>query len=163
MFAAGFSWRGPTKLYLIDDDAKVNGEYILERILKPMMLEDVPRLYGADADKVVLHMDSAPLHIKNIVCAWLDLQGMKYLMKDEWLANSPEVPPMDFFANGCFKRQLNKRKYRTFAARLKCASDVWSDILLQMFQNALESWPARVLAVHEARGRHAPKYGKKRN
>ena len=67
MFAAGYSWRGPTRLYIVEDNAKINGEYFLEKILKPMMLEDVPRLYGADSGKVVLHMDSAPSHTKKCV------------------------------------------------------------------------------------------------
>ena len=161
MFAAGFSWRGPTRLYIVKGDAKINGQYFLEKILKPMMLFDIPRLYGADADKVILHMDSAPSHTSRVAYNWLDSNGIKYFTKEQWLANSPEVSPMDFFGNGYFKAELNKRKYRTFDGMLKVAHDVWSKIPLEMFRNSLESWPSRVLAVHKARGRHAPKYWRK--
>ena len=108
MFAAGYSWRGPTRFYVVEDKAKVNGEYFLEHILKPMMLVDVPALYGADADKVILHMDSAPSHTKKIVYDWLNSRGFKFFTKDQWLANSPEVSPMDFFANGYFESELQR-------------------------------------------------------
>ena len=160
MFAAGYSWRGPTRFYVVEDKAKVNAEYFLEHILKPMMLVDVPALYGADADKVILHMDSAPSHTKKIVYAWLNSRGFKFFTKDQWLANSPEVSPMDFFANGYFKSELQKRKFRSVTGMIKAAKQVWSEIPLKMFQESLESWPARVLAIHEARGDHAPVYKK---
>ena len=160
MFAAGYSWRGPTRFYVVEDKAKVNGEYFLEHILKPMMLVDVAALYGADADKVILHMDSAPSHTKKIVYNWLNSRGFKFFTKDQWLANSPEVSPMDFFANGYFKSELQKRKFRSVTGMIKAAKQVWSEIPLKMFQESLESWPARVLAIHEARGDHAPVYKK---
>ena len=99
MLAAGFSWRGPTQLYWIDDMPQSMGNFF-ELILERMMLEDVPRLYGADSDKMVLHMDSASSHIKSAVCAWLVHRGMEYLTEDERLVYSPEVSPMDFCANG---------------------------------------------------------------
>ena len=111
MFAAGFSWRGPTRLYILKGDAKVNGQYFLEKIVKPMVLLDIPKLYDADADKVILHMDSAPSHTSRVVHNWLDSNGIKYFTKEQRLANSPEVSSMDFFANGYFKAELNKREY----------------------------------------------------
>jgi hypothetical protein len=67
-----------------------------------MMLEDVPRLYGGNAGKVNLYMDSARSHTARIVYKWLDDRGLKYFTKEERLANSLEVLPMDFFANGYF-------------------------------------------------------------
>ena len=152
MFAAGFSWRGPTRLYIVENNAKVNGEYFLENILKPMLLDDLPRLYGKDAGKVILHMDSAPSHTKKIVYEWLDTNGFKYFSKEQWLANSPEISPMDYFVNGHLKNELQKRGYESVDGMVKCAKDVWSKIPLEMFKNALKSWPERVLAIHKARG-----------
>ncbi|OWA54890.1 hypothetical protein BV898_19282 [Hypsibius exemplaris] len=98
-----------TRLYVVEPKAKVNAAYFIEKILSPMMLVDVPKLYGRDAKKVILHMDSARSHTAKPVYDWLDSHGIKYFTKEQWLANSPEVSPMEFFANGYFKSQLAKR------------------------------------------------------
>ena len=158
MFAAGFSWRGPTRLYIVDGDAKVTGAYFLEHVLIPMMTVDVPNLYGPDADKVILHMDSAPSHVFKLVYKWLDDNGYKYFHKDQWLANSPEVSPMDFFANGHLLSALQKRKFRSMDGMLEAAEEEWEKIPLEMFRNALKTWPDRVLAIHKASGRQTTKY-----
>jgi hypothetical protein len=100
MFAAGYGWKGQSRLCVVEPEAKVNAKYFIKHILSPMMLKDVLRLYGVDADKFILHMDSARSHTARIVCKWLDDRGLKYFTKEEWLANSPEVSSMDFFANG---------------------------------------------------------------
>jgi predicted XRE-type DNA-binding protein len=157
MYAAGFGWRGQTRMYIVEAKAKVNAEYFIEHILSPMMLVDVPKLYGADANRVILHMDSARSHIARIVYQWLDDHEIKYFTKDQWLANSPELSPMDFFANGYFKEQMNKRKYSTLKGMLKIAHEEWAKIPLEMFQNSLRTWPDRVMAVHKAHGKQAPK------
>jgi hypothetical protein len=62
MFAAGFSWRGPTKLYIIPSNTKVNSAVFIMQILEPMVTGDISRLYGRDAKKVWLHLDSAISH-----------------------------------------------------------------------------------------------------
>ena len=160
MFAAGYTWRGPTRLYVVDKDVKVNGELFLEQILKPMLQIDLPNLYGADADKVVLHMDSASSHTSKLVTDWLKDNNYNFFSKEQWLANSPEVSPMDFFANGYLKSELARRKYRTMDGMIAAANDEWQKIPLEMFKKSLCSWPDRVLAIHKARGDSAPKYKK---
>jgi hypothetical protein len=57
MFDAGPSYRGESPVYFIDPEAKVNSAYFIENILKTMMQEKIPRLYGANAPNVVFHMD----------------------------------------------------------------------------------------------------------
>ena len=59
-------------------DAKVNAELFIKHILKPVMHENVPRLYGADADKVILHIDSAPAHTAKAVYKWLNDRNISY-------------------------------------------------------------------------------------
>ena len=59
MFAAGCSWKGQSHLNVVDSKAKVNAYYFIEKISSPIVLIDVPRLYGADSSNVILHMDSA--------------------------------------------------------------------------------------------------------
>ena len=76
--------------------------------MKPMVLFDIPKLYGADVGKVILHMDSAPSHTSRVVYKWLDSNGIKYFTKEQWLANSPEVSPMDFSRMATSKRNQTK-------------------------------------------------------
>ena len=158
MFAAGFSYRGPTRLYVVPKAAKVNADLFIKLILKPKMLVDIPKLFIADAGKVILHMDSASSHTAKKTIKWLESHHINFIRKEEWLANSPEVSPMDFFANGHLKTLLKRRLYTTEGGMLKAAKEEWHNIPLQYFRNALNSWPARVLAIHKARGNHAPKY-----
>ena len=150
-------------MYVVPEDSKVNAEVFIEQILSPMMLVDVPRIYGKDKDKVILHMDSARAHTAGIVVKWLNDHKIKFISKEKWLANSPEVSPMDFFANGYFKSQLAKRKYSTPEGMLRCAKEEWANIPLKMFQNSFRTWPDRVLAIHRNHGNHAPKYSKTKN
>jgi hypothetical protein len=114
---------------------KSNANIFVEYIQQPIMLVDVPKIYGNDKDRVILHMDSARAHTAQKVYNWLNHHKIKYFTKEEWLANSLEVSPMDFFANGYFKRQMNKRRLRTMKEVLKAAHEEWAKILLEMFQN----------------------------
>ena len=151
MMAAGFCWRGKTKLYIIPAKAKVNADYFIQYILAPMFDEDIPKLYGKEAGKVQLHMDSAPSHTANKTVEWLKSRGIKFITKEQWLPNSPELSPMDYFANGCLKNMLKKRKYRTGRGMIGAAKEEWLKISLEMCQKALLAWPKRVQMVKKAK------------
>ena len=137
MMAAEFCWRGKTKLYIIPAKAKVNADYFIQYILAPMFDEDIPKLYGKEAGKVQLHMDSAPSHTANKTVEWLKSRGIKFITKEQWLPNSPELSPMDYFANGYLKNMLKKRKYRTGRGMIDAAKEEWLKISLEMCQKAL--------------------------
>ena len=99
-------------------------------------------------------MDSAPSHTARKTTEWLVANGLKYISKEEWLPYSPELTPMDFFANGYLKSKLKRRQYKTLDGMLRCAKDEWNKIPLELFQKALASWFKRVLAVRKARGKY---------
>ncbi|GAV01648.1 hypothetical protein RvY_12326 [Ramazzottius varieornatus] len=138
MVAAGYSYRGPTRLYAVPQKAKVNADLFIKKILKPMFDIDVPKFYGADAWKVILHMDSAPAHTAKKVISWLKSRG-KYITKEEWLANSLDVSPMDFVANGYLKQRLAQRNYTTEKGMIRCAQEEYKKIPLEMLQKSLGS------------------------
>lgn len=108
LYAAGFTWRGQTGLYFIPPNTTISSEVFIKYVLEPMLTKDVPRLYGKEASKVILHMDSASSHVCPATYAWLDSHGFKYITKLQWLANSPGVSPMDFFGNGRLKTATKK-------------------------------------------------------
>ena len=104
MMAAAFCWHGQTRLTIIPARAKVNADYFIQHVLAPMFDVDVPKLFGKDAGKVVLHKDSATRHTARKTVAWLNSRGIKFMTKDQWLPNSPKLAPMDYFVNGHLKK-----------------------------------------------------------
>ena len=83
---------------------------------------------------------------------WLNSHGIKFITKDEWLPNSPELAPMDYFANDHLKQMTRKRLYTTARGMIRAAKEEWSKIPLEMFQNALLAWPERIDLVNKAKG-----------
>ena len=156
MFVCGFTWRGQTRFYHIPLNSKMTAEVFIREVLSPIMLVDLPKLYGKKAHKVVLHMDSATSHTAQLTIQWLKAHGFQYITKDQWLPNSPEISPMDFFANGYLKSKLVTRRYTTIDGMLRCAKQEWMDIPLEMFRNALSSWSDRVKKIFKAKGHYVP-------
>ena len=152
MMAAGFCWNCQTELFFIPARTKVNADYFIQHVLKPVFAVDVLRLFGRNAHKVLLHMDSASSHTAQKTINWLNFHGMKFITKDEWLPNSPELAPMDYFVNGHLKQMMRKRMYTTARGMIRAAKEEWSNIPLEMFQNALLAWPERIDLVNKAKG-----------
>ena len=72
MFAAGFSWRGQTGFYPTPEDSKRTGEVFIKFVLCSILFRDVSRLFGRDASKVVLHLDSATSYTGQKTVQWLN-------------------------------------------------------------------------------------------
>ena len=77
---------------------------------------------------------------------------IKFITKDEWLPNSPELSPMDYFANGKLKNILKQRQFWTGRGLTADAKkDLKRKIPLKMVQDALLAWPKRVHVVEKAK------------
>ena len=121
-----------------------------------MLTKDVPRLYGKETSKVILHLGSASSHVCPAKYAWLDSHGFRYTTKPQWLANSPGVSPIDFFGNVRLKTATKQRKYRTLRGLKTAAKDEWSKIPVEQFLNALSSWSKCVPETYKANGCSLP-------
>ncbi|XP_055346109.1 uncharacterized protein LOC129593695 [Paramacrobiotus metropolitanus] len=95
MLAMGISWRGQTAMYVVPPETKVDHKVFIDLVLKPMIRKDVPRLYGSDAKKVVLHMDSAlpTFKLLNLIFNFVHL---KRLINSE---NNQKFTDYSFFEN----------------------------------------------------------------
>ena len=113
---------------------------------------DIKKLYGKESGKVLRHMDSASSHTARKTVNWLNSRKLKFISKEEWLPNSSEFSPMDYFANGTLKKMLKERKYSTGRGMIKAVREEWGKIKREHFQNALTSWPERVNLVKKAKG-----------
>ncbi|GBM90378.1 hypothetical protein AVEN_175921-1 [Araneus ventricosus] len=68
----------------------------------------VPRLYpNGDA---VYNQDSAPSHTSRVTKKFLTDQQMLFLEPQQWMLNSPNAAPCDYFLCGHLKNKLNKRR-----------------------------------------------------
>ncbi|OWA52644.1 hypothetical protein BV898_17091 [Hypsibius exemplaris] len=91
MVCMGISWNGTTSLYFVPPKAKMNGRMFIDLVLKPMLKNDILRLYPGEEKKFILHMDSAGAHVKDTVVEWLQDQKIRFITKEEWMANSPDL------------------------------------------------------------------------
>ena len=109
MFAAGVCARGVTDMYFVPDKSKVNQEFFMNYILKPIIERDIPRLYPGEEKKVILHFDSAFSHTTPAVYALLKKAQVQYIDKENWTSNSPDLRPMDYGCNGFLKNPCLRR------------------------------------------------------
>ena len=58
-------------------------------------------------------MDSAPAHVSRQTVQWLEDRKIKFVPKAEWMANSPDLAPLDYGVNGIFKKMLSARRVTT--------------------------------------------------
>ena len=97
-------------------------------------------------------MDIASSHTARKTVNWLNSRKMKFIPKEGWLPNNPELSPMDYFANGTLKKMLKERKYSTGRGMINAVREEWGKIKRKHFQNALLSFPKRVNLVKKAKG-----------
>ena len=67
-----------------------------------MLEKDIPRFYGRDAKKVTFHVDSALAHVAVKTSQWLSDHKDRYISKQDWMANLPNLAPMDYALNSDF-------------------------------------------------------------
>ena len=148
----GVCSRGKSSLMVIPKNVKVNNEVFLKKALIPIWKKDIPRLYPGDEQMVILHMDAAPAHFHPNVLAWLAKNKIQYIPKADWLANSPDVSPMDYGINGNYKKKFKRRRATARNELVKVAKAVGKEIKILTIQRVISAWPSRVDKVIEAQG-----------
>lgn len=152
MYAAGVCARGVTRMYFVPPTCRVDCWFFFNHILKPIVEIDIPRLYPKCQNRVVLRFDSAGSYTTREVYDWHDERGIKYIKKEEWLRNSPDLSPMDYGPNGIFKQTMFGKKALTLGGLKKVARQVWPKFLLQTCYNIMAAWGERVNLMLENSG-----------
>jgi len=104
MVWAGISSSGVTQLRFVKPGAKINSDYYIEKILKPFLRKDLKILYP-NGD-YALHQDSAPSHRSKKTIKYLQDNKVIYITPEQWMPNSPDAAPCDFFLWGILKNVL---------------------------------------------------------
>lgn len=158
MLVGAICGRGPIKLIRVPKNVKVNAQYYIDSVLKPILEIEIPKLYPKEMHKVYLHHDKATSHTAKKTQDYLsDLNrrtGINFIKKGETPVKSPDCSPLDFFGFGYLKQKLFHKKPKTENGLWKACQDVWSTITPEMAKLVFESWKRRCRAITKANGSH---------
>jgi len=151
MVWAGISSHGKTSICFVKPGAKINSDYYINKILKPFLSHDIPRLFpNNQKKKLIFHHDSAPSYVSKETIQFLNESKINYIKPNESIPSSLDAAPMDFSVWGYLKQRLNKQKIETLV-ELKKIDQSYID-------KVLAYWPKRVFLIHKARGFHIEHY-----
>ena len=136
----GVCWRRKSQIYVAPENAKINADNFIKLILKPVLEKYIPRLYGRDAKKVTFHMDSAPAHVAVKTREWLSDHKYRYIAKQDWMVNSPDLAPMDYALDSVFKKFLKVKVIKNRQELVRCIRHACSMVEIAKIRRALLSW-----------------------
>jgi hypothetical protein len=94
MVWCGLSENKIFKPIFVQPGAKINSDYYQARILQPFMKE-AKQHFGEKP--FCFHQDSAPAHASKSTQKFLKDNKFNFLSPDDWIPNSPDCAPCDFF------------------------------------------------------------------
>lgn len=148
--------RGTVPLFRVPTEVKINAEYYVDFVLRPLFTEHLPRLYPGEMDKVFFHHDKATSHTADLTTEYLDELkadiGITYLEKQDIPVKAPDASPLDFFGFGYLKQRLGQRNAKTLNGIWKAAREEWSLIDLKMIQDVFASWKRRLRMISAKNG-----------
>lgn len=158
MVVGAMTGRGVVPLIRVPPNVKVNSQYYIDNVLKPLLEEHVAALYPGETEKVFVHHDAASSHTSKATAAYAhDLRqrlGMTIIPKEEIPVKSPDTSPMDFFGFGVLKQRLFLRKATTLAGVWKVLQQEWNSITPEKVQEVYNSWKWRLRLVTKRSGEH---------
>lgn len=152
MVFVGMSHKGLSKPIFVEPGAKISSNYYINKVLKPFFADVRKNLYP-DND-FVFHQDSAPSHTAKATLEYLKQENIKFVWPNEWLPNSPDAAPCDYFLWGYVKGLVRKTKITNIDELKKSIRTCLRKVPQEMIDNALAAWPKRLLQIYEAMGSH---------
>jgi hypothetical protein len=152
----GISANGCTKVRFVKSGAKVNSNYYIKNILQPFLKEDAPILYP-NGD-YLFQQDSAPSHRSKKTIKFLNDNKVPFITPLQWLPNSPDAAPLDFFFWGYLKWRINQRKPKTLKGLKRIIKEEVKKVPQNMIDKALKSWSRRCRQIYYNQGLHIEKH-----
>jgi transposase len=152
MVSAGVCFGGKGRLHFVEEKAKVNAEYYIDKLL-PKLIEDCQQLLPTG---YVFQQDGAPAHTARVTQEWLASNCNDFLTKEEWPPNSPDLNPLDYHAWGAMLEQYNKLqpKPKTVTQLKDALLKIWSELPQKPIDKAVKDFRKRLQACISACGRH---------
>ena len=143
-----------SKAHIVPDNSKVDADFFINYILKPLIEDDIPRLYGDCVKDVRFQMNSAPAHTAKKTFEWLINNNVKWIPIEHWMANCPDMAPLDYGVNGNLERILFGLSATTVERLKKAIIPEWSKFELETVRNILSPWEKGVSLMIEKKGFH---------
>ena len=145
-------------LIRVTSQVKINVQFYVDYVLKPLFTEHLPKLHRNDMDKVFFHHDKASSHTSHLTTRYFEKMktelGISYIDKEDIPVKTPDVSPLDFFGFGYLKRRLGKIKARSLDGIWKINQEEWSKIDIRMIEETFLSWKRRLRMIVEKDSEH---------
>jgi predicted transcriptional regulator len=150
--------RGTLPLIKVPPKVKINSDYYIGKVLRPILETGIPTLYGSDTDKVFIHHDKASSHTSKKTQDYTteinSRLGITVISNKDIPVKSPDVSPLDFFGFGYLKQQLFRRRATTLDGVWKVLKEEWAKITPEKCQNVFQAWKRRLRVCSKLDGEH---------
>ena len=107
VMVSGFvSKLGKAPIVFVDEGAKINADYY-QKILRKQLCS-IRKMSGR---KFTIQQDGARSHTAKSTFCYLDKNVPDYISKDDWLANSPDLNPLDYSIWGAMDELVYRSGY----------------------------------------------------
>lgn len=143
--------RGVVPLFRVPSKVKVNSDYYVTKVLKPLIKKYLPKLYPGEMDKVFIHHDAATSHTSKKTTAFMnemeEKYGLKFIEKNLIPIKSPDASPLDYFGFGYLKQRLSKRRPTNLDGLMTCAKKEWMQISVDLIKKTFLDWRRRLRLI----------------